>query len=77
MKEVSTIHRLYPDGHIERKATYTLPTKEAMIAYIMQERNNFNTWQYPEWIQGMRESKTKPGCFYFDLGSDVIGSYPA
>ena len=76
MQEMSTIFRLYPDGHIEYKARYSLTPKQAMIAYIQQEKGNFNTWTYPSWIDGIRESTLKPRHFYFDLGDDVIASYP-
>ena len=72
----STIFRLYPDGHIEKKCAYSLTPKQAMIAYIKQEQGDFNTWAYPAWIDGMRESSLRDNAFYFDMGNDVIASYP-
>lgn len=45
-------------GNIERKAEYSLDPKKALICYIEQKKGNFDTWEYPEHIDGMRESPT-------------------
>jgi hypothetical protein len=37
---------------------YSLKPREAVIAAYLQDRGNFNTWEYPEWepeiIEGFR-----------------------
>lgn len=49
-------------------AEYSLPPKAAMVAYIKQYvENNWNTWEYPDVIEGMRESDTVADHWYFDL----------
>ena len=53
-------------GNIEKKSEYTIEGKKALIAYIMQLQKNFNTWDYPNDIKGIRESKVKKNHFYFD-----------
>ena len=73
----SMIYELSENGTIEKKAEYTTDTKQALINYIMQfKRHNMNTWNYPEHIDGIRESKTVSNHFYFDCGNVVIASYP-
>ena len=63
-------------GVITRKAEYTLPAKQALIAYIRQTiYNDYNTWNYPENINGMRESsKGEKGC-YFDHDGIILAAY--
>jgi hypothetical protein len=67
-------------GNIKRLATYSTEPKQSMINFIMQElRHNFNTWQYPENIESIRESKMAPNHFYYDdiVNSRVIAAYPS
>ena len=62
-------------GVITRVASYSLPAKNALIAYIMQHiRNNYNAWTYPENIDGLRNVN---GNYYFDdiHGGRVIAAY--
>jgi len=74
----SLIYELNSDGKITKKAEYTVDPQKALINYIMQyKRNNWNTWQYPHTIEGIRESGTVKNHFYYDDGSLVIASYPA
>ena len=69
---------LAEDGKIEEKAIYTIDSKKALIAYIMQDiKKNFNTWAYPEDMEGIRESKTVKNHFYYDYKNIVIAAYPA
>ena len=67
------------DGNINKIAEYTLSPKEALIAFVMQSRKNFNTWDYPKEIKGMRESNTVPNHWYFDdiINDRVLAAYPA
>ncbi len=62
-------------GVINRAAAYSLPAKKALIAWIMQYiRNDFNTWNYPDHITGIRGVN---GNYYFDdiHGGRVIAAY--
>lgn len=70
----STIWELKETGEIVRRSTYSLPTKSALIAFVMQERKNMNTWEYPNHIDGMRESKIKTGQWYYDMGTSVFSA---
>lgn len=65
-------------GHIENKAVYSLGPKAAMIAYIEQKHGNMSTWNYPKHIEGIRESQTVKGHFYFDdiPNGVIIAAYP-
>ena len=74
---ISIIYELNENGDVTEKARYSIDTKQALIAYIMQKQNNFNTWEYPTELKGIRESKTKQNHYYFDYNENiVIGSYP-
>lgn len=75
-KPVSVIYELNEKGNIERKAMYTLEPKKALVCYIMQQQNNYNTWEYPENIKGIRESQTAPNHFYYDQQNTVLAAYP-
>ena len=49
---------------IKQAAIYSQEPKKALICYIMQYINhNFNTWEYPETLPGIRESKIRKNCF--------------
>jgi len=66
-------------GKIMRKATYSLDPKKALICYIEQTiSKNFNTWEYPEDIAGIRESKKAANHFYYDdiKHNLIIAAYP-
>lgn len=45
-----------------------------MIAFLMQRKGDYNTWKYPDWIEGMRTSSLVKDTYYFDDGDTVIGS---
>lgn len=73
---LSLIYELDQNGNINKKAEYTCNTKQALINYIMQfKKKNFNTWNYPEHIDGIRESSKKDNSYYYDFGDIVIASY--
>lgn len=73
---ISTIYKLDEQNHMERVATYSVPPKQAMVNYIMQFINkNFNTWEYPEIIKGMRQSKLVPSNWYYDNNNEVLAAY--
>lgn len=68
------------DPDIRKKAIYTIEPKKALISYVMQEIfGNYNTWEYPEEIKGMRKSDTVKDHWYYDdyKGRRVIAAYPA
>lgn len=78
---VSLIYELREgDPNIRKKAIYTIEPKKALISYVMQEIfGNYNTWEYPEELKGMRESDTVKDHWYYDdyKGRRVIAAYPA
>lgn len=56
------------ESGIKELAIYSLPPKKAMVCFIEQFiRKNFNTWEYPEEIEGMRESTTVGNHWYYDV----------
>ena len=64
---------------MQKKTEYSLEPKKALVAFIMQDiHHNFNTWEYPEIIKGMRQSDTVPDHWYYDdiAGRRVIAAYP-
>lgn len=70
----SVITKLDTDGNFHELGSYSLEPKQALIAYYMQnEKKNFNTWDYPSDIEGVRERPSKTGYFY-NKGEDVIFS---
>ena len=70
---------------VRKRVEYTLPPKQALVCYVEQYiNNNWNTWEYPEEIKGMRESQTVKDHWYYDVFrkrlSDknmVVAAYPA
>ena len=72
----SVICELPDGGTLKKVAEYTVNAKRALVAYIMQRvYGNMHTWEYPEIIQGMRESTTKPGTWYYDHENSVFAAY--
>ena len=65
-------------GKIERKAEYSCEPKQALICYIEQKKGNYNTWEYPKHIDGVRESPTLKNHFYYDSikKRKIFTSYP-
>ena len=60
---VTEILALRPNGETETMAQYTLPRKQALIAFYMQTvHGNFNTWEYPEEIPEIQHGMG--GTFY-------------
>jgi hypothetical protein len=48
MMKMTTIKMLDKECNITELATYSCEPKKALIAYRMQQRKNFNTWNYPD-----------------------------
>jgi hypothetical protein len=70
----SVIRKLDENGDFHMLATYSLEPEKALIAYYMQqEKSNFNTWDYPEKIEAIRQYPSGSGYFY-NKGDDVIYS---
>lgn len=62
----SVILKLTNDGLIDEQAVYSLSSKEALVAFIMQNYDcNYNTWEHPDIIDGMWQSK-KSGNWYWE-----------
>ena len=57
-------------GKINKLATYSVDAKKAMIAFIKQQENDYNTTNYPSIIEGMRKTPIKKGWLYDDLKND-------
>lgn len=47
-------------------ATYCFDSKKAMVSFIKEQEGDFNTCNYPNIIEGMRESKIKKHGWLFD-----------
>ncbi len=71
------------DTEIRKVASYMLPPKKALVNYIMQsEKKDYNWWNYPETIEGIRESDTVKNHWYYDTFSErgeskVLAAFPA
>lgn len=66
-------------GKINRLCSYSISPKRALVTFIMQFlRRNYNTWEYPDSIPGMRESSTVKDHWYFDdfENQRVLAAYP-
>ena len=75
---MSVILELKEQGGLNKLAEYSLPPRQALVAFIEQDvRKNFNHWNYPTQIDGMREGA--PGHWYYDdvAGKRVLAAYPA
>ncbi|MCC2256177.1 hypothetical protein LKD70_17485 [Ruminococcus sp. CLA-AA-H200] len=60
-------------------AEYSVDPKPALVAYIMQSLyNDYNTWDYPVMVKGMRESDTVKNHWYYDdfANRRVLAAYP-
>lgn len=71
---VTMIYELSEKGVITKKAEYCLEPKSALVAYIRQKARDWNTWDYPDTLPGMRQVA---GNYYYDDGTTVIAAYPA
>ena len=70
----TVIRKLDSEGEFHDLASYGLDPKRALIAYYMQnEKNSFNTWDYPENVDQIKERTMQLG-YYYNKGDDVIYS---
>lgn len=75
---LSSIYVLEEGMTLRKTAEYTLPPKQALVAYIKQVLfNDYNTWTYPEIVEGMRESDTLADHWYFDKKKGKFGGREA
>lgn len=73
---MTRICKLHPDGRIIEAATFTLDTKSALVAYIMQViHHNYNTWEYPEIVDGMYPSQFSDSWYYDTNDGGTLASY--
>ena len=65
-------------GKIEKKALFSLSPQNAMVAFVRQSEGDFHTWNYPEKLPGMRQSKTVSNHWYYDdiKNARVLAAYP-
>ncbi len=53
--------------------TSTMTTKEALIAWIMQYiKHDYNTWNYPNNIEGITESKKRKDTYYYTCKFGIL-----
>ena len=53
------------------KSLYSLPPEKAISAYLQQKRGNWDTWTYPDKVEGVKKS-IKPHTLFIDLGKTVV-----
>ena len=53
------------NGKVIEESVYSLPPKQALIAFVKQLKNDFNTWLYPVNMDGIWESKRIKGVYYY------------
>ena len=58
-------------GKILKKAVYSLPIKEALIAAVEQYKGNYNFWTYPKELEGIYKSQIKKDRLLYDLTDDL------
>jgi len=62
---MTTIMQIDEQGDISELAAYTLPAKQALIAYRQKyELNRGNTWTYPSDDPAIREMKSGEYCYF-------------
>lgn len=59
-------------GDFYRSALFYNTTPEkALIAYLEQMKGNFNTWTYPEDLEGIYKSQAVQDRILYDLTDDI------
>lgn len=58
-------------GEIEKEAIYILPAKKALISYLQQRNGNYNTWTYPEDMEGIRKS-IRPNTLLYQVNDSIV-----
>jgi hypothetical protein len=59
-------------GEFIQKSFYCLSAKQALIAAVMRYNGNFNTWEYPENIEGIYKSNCIKHRLLFDINENLI-----
>lgn len=73
---MTRICKLHSDGRIIDAATFTLDAKPALVAYIMQAiHHNYNTWEYPEVVDGMYPGKVSDNWYYDTPDGGVLAAW--
>ena len=74
---MTRICKLHPDGRIIEVGTiFYVDPKPALVAHIMQViYHNYNTWEYPEIVDGMYPSKVSNSWYYDTLDGGVLAAY--
>ena len=73
---MTEIMKLSPNGEIKTVAVYSISAKQALINFIMQKQGNFNWWEYPTELDGVRQGYTRFDTYFFDDGDIVYGAFP-
>lgn len=78
---MTRIYKLHSDGRIINVAAYSIDPKSALVAYLMQTiHHNYNTWEYPEIVNGMYAGKVADNAdnWYYDTpDGGVLAAYRA
>lgn len=70
---MTKIYMIDENGNISHLATYSLEPKKALIAYYMQnEKNNFNTWNYPSDLEIIKHMSNGSDFAYFKGDSSIF-----
>lgn len=74
---MTRICKLHSDGRIINVAAYSIDPKPALVAYLMQTiHHNYNTWEYPEIVNGMYAGITD-NWYYDTPDGGVLAAYRA
>lgn len=69
--------KICPEGKlIEIGAFVGIDPKPALVAHIMQTiRHNFNTWEYPEVVEGMYQGIVSSNWYYDTQDGGTLAAY--
>ena len=72
---MTKILRMTKEGP-KQVAIYSMDTKQAIIAYVLQAQGNWNTWEYPDTLPLLR--RTSRGNWIYDDEANglTVAAYP-
>ena len=59
-------------GEFVKEIIYTLSPRKALICAAMQYKGNFNTWEYPDDLEGIYKSKVIKDRLLYDIDENLI-----
>ena len=74
----SKIMFLTDDGIDSHTVIYSQEPKKALVAFLRQEDGDYNFFSYPDMIDGMWESESKKGVWYYNDAKRgrTVGAFP-